>query len=156
MLPSDAMSSPPRPEEEIRFLRKGLPMKKGPPGLTVRLEHFDRRRKGESMGVFILAIRRSRGQFGITNLSICHKVGSHLGFKVEANSGVLWDMQIHPEEWRRKGIGSEWLGVMKEFAKSQGAERFYAHNVQSESEGFFAKLGFVRTHDSDWWIMKEF
>jgi len=129
-------------------------MKKGPPGLTVRTAFFDRRRRGKDRGAFILEIPR-KVQFGRAAFTIYHKQDDKHGFKIEAKSAVLWDVKIHAEEWRGKGIGSEWLGYMKEFAKSRGAERFYAANVQTESEGFFSKMGFVRTDDPDWWIMKE-
>jgi GNAT superfamily N-acetyltransferase len=129
-------------------------MKTGPPDLTVKIENFDRRRKGKDHGAFILEV--SEGRFGCAPLSIHHKQDVDVDFEIEANSAVLWDIIIYPEQWRRKGIGSEWLGFMKEFAKSQRAERFYAHNVQTENEGFFVKMGFVRTDNPYWWIMKDF
>lgn len=147
--------------ELTRGLRKGLPMEKGPPGLTVKTEFFDLRRKDEDLGRFILEVPNEesgtgKGEFGFAVFSIYHKQDCDDEFKIEAKSAVLWDIMIHQEEWRRKGIGSEWLGFMKEFAKSRGAERFYAHYVKPESEEFFAKTGFARTDDPDWWILKEF
>ncbi len=149
--------SSPITKETIRRLRKGMPMKTGPPGLTVKAEFFDRRRKNtEDLGSFILFIQNDSGQFGLAQLAIYRKQHSEDDFKIEAKSAVLWDIMIHQEEWRRKGIGSEWLGFMREFAKSEGVERFYAHNVQAESEGFFVKSGFVPLDNPDWWIIKEF
>ena len=136
-------------------------MRKGPPGLTVKTGFFDRRRRGKDRGAFVLEvpidnrIGPRKVQFGLAQFTIYYKQDDEHGFKIEAKSAVLWDIKIHLEEWRGKGIGSEWLGYMKEFAKSRGAERFYAANVQTEAEGFFAKMGFVRTDDPDWWIMKE-
>jgi len=145
-------------EEEIRCLCKGLPvkLKNGPSGLTVRTEFFDRRRN-DDLGAFILGIQNETGQFGLAWLTIYRKQDYDDDFKIEAKSAVLWDMQIRVEEWLGKGVGSEWLEFMKEYARSRGAERFYAWYVQPEAERFFAKNGFVRTDvDPDWWIMKVF
>jgi GNAT superfamily N-acetyltransferase len=130
-------------------------MKTGP-SLIAKLEFFDRRRKTEALGTFILRIRNSDGQFARAPLSIYYRQDDEDGFKIEAKSAVLWDIIIHEEEWRRKGIGTEWLGIMRGFAKSEGAERFYAHYVKPEGEAFFARAGFIPTHDPMWWIMKNF
>ncbi len=143
-------------KDATRRLRKGLHMEKGPPGLTVKIDFFDLRRKDEDLGAFILEVQNEVGQFGLAWFSIYGNLDEKDGFKIEAKSAVLWDMMIHQEEWRGKGIGSEWLGVMKEYANCRRAQRFYAHNVQPESERFFTKAGFTPTDDRDWWIMKEF
>jgi N-acetylglutamate synthase-like GNAT family acetyltransferase len=85
-----------------------------------------------------------------------HEKRGRAGFKIEANSAVLFDIVIEPD-WQGKGIGSESLRFMKKYAKSRGAQRFYAHYVKPGRERFFAKAGFVRTDaDPDWWIMREF
>lgn len=147
-------------EETTLGLRKGLPMKRGPPGLTVRAKSFDKRRNVER-GRIILESPNSEAPagkvvFGTSVFRIYHKGGHYYDFKIEAESAILFDIIIFQEEDRRQGIGSEWIGFMKKYAKLRGAERFYAANVQTESEGFFAKTGFVRTHDPDWWIMEGF
>jgi|SRR5208337_4455587 len=137
-------------------------MERGPPGLTVRPAFYGEGEllqvKGRDSGRFILEIPNEeigKEQFGLAALSIHHKEDVDEGFQIEAKSAVLWDIKIFDEQWRRRGIGSEWIEFMKQFAKSQGAERFYAASVQTESEGFFVKKGFVPHHE-DWWIMKEF
>jgi GNAT superfamily N-acetyltransferase len=135
-------------------------MVRGPQGLTVRAKGFDMRRNVEK-GRIILESPNSEAPegkewFGTSVLFIYNKSGYWHDFKIEAKSAVLFDIKIFQEEDRGQGIGSEWLEHMKEFAKLRGAERFYAANVQTESEGFFVKRGFVRTHDPDWWIMEDF
>jgi GNAT superfamily N-acetyltransferase len=135
-------------------------MKRGSPDLTVRAKGFDMRRNVEK-GRIILESPNSetpKGKelFGTSVLFIHHKRGYWHDFKIEAKSAVLFDIKIFQEENRGQGIGSEWLEHMRGFAKLRGAKRFYAANVQTESKGFFAKRGFVRTRDSDWWVMKEF
>jgi GNAT superfamily N-acetyltransferase len=142
-------------KERICRLRKGRAMENGPSGLTARLEHFDLRRKDKTRADFILNIASWGGRFGFAYLTIYYKQGEKRGFEIEPNSAVLSDIKIIPEEWRCKGIGSELFGVMKEFAKSEGVKRFYAHDVQLESEGFAVKMGFVRIDNPNWWIMKE-
>lgn len=136
-------------------------MERGPPGLTVKIDFFDLRRKDEDWGKFNLEIpneelRPEKEQFGFAWFSIYHKQDYENDFEIEVKSAVLWDVMIYAEEWRGKGIGVELFGFMKEFAKLRGAKRFYAWYVQSESERFFAKAGFTPTDDPDWWIMKEF
>ncbi|MGD0422990.1 MAG: GNAT family N-acetyltransferase [Candidatus Bathyarchaeia archaeon] len=152
----------PATNEAVRRLRKGLPMEKGPRDLRVRIDFFDLRRKDKGRGRFILEVPNEfkgingKVEFGFAWFSIYYKQGIRHNFKIEAKSAVLWDIKIHQEEWRRKGIGFELLGFMKEVAKSRGAERFYAHYVKPESEGFFVKAGFAPTVDPIWWILKEF
>ena len=78
----------------------------------VRAEFFDRRKKTEDLGAFILFIQNNAGQFGSANFAIYRKQHIEHGVKLEAKSAALYDIMIHEDKWRRKGIGSEWLGVM--------------------------------------------
>jgi GNAT superfamily N-acetyltransferase len=152
--------NPPITKETIHLLREGLPIEKGPKGLTIRIEEYFHRREGVDDVDFILEapdeeLGIGKERIGEANSSIHHRQSCEDNFRIGAKSAVLWDIQVCPE-WRRKGIGSECLRIMKEYAKLRGAERFYAADVQTEFRGFFVDAGFAPTDDSDWWILREF
>jgi hypothetical protein len=82
------LNSPLAKEAMSRF-RKGLQMKTGPPGLTVRIAFFDRRKKTEDLGAFILQIQNSGGQFGLAWLAIYRKQDCKDEFKIEAKCNQI-------------------------------------------------------------------
>ena len=90
-----------------------------------------------------------------TPLSIYCERGSDevLDVKFPAKSTVLNDTQIEPD-FRQKGIGSELLGIMIQYAKSRGATKLYAANP--ENAEWLTRKGFGPTEIQDnVWIMKD-
>lgn len=132
----------------------------GLPGLMVRIKAH-RSTDGEDYEFILEIPNRPAGPRRIPFMqppvfSIYHTEPSTEGYDIEEKSAALFTIYI-PEEWQRKGIGSELIGIMKKFAKSKGAERFYVHEVKPESKGFFVKTGFEPDpHHPEWWKMKEF
>jgi GNAT superfamily N-acetyltransferase len=71
-----------------------------------------------------------------------------------ANSAVLFDIQID-EDYRHKGRGSELLDIVVQYAKSQGATKFFAEHVKDKP--WFKKRGFTPTDDNrDVWRLVTF
>lgn len=59
--------------------------------------------------------------------------------RIDANSGVL-------REWRRRGIGSTWLGEARAWMESSGAGMIFAQSGERDGHEFLRKRGFEKIH----------